>query len=109
MSRVRSIFRARRTLSLCAAAVLWLTFAAPAWACPMCKFASESTARQPRAYMYSVLFMMGMPAVLSTGFGLGFYRLSRKAARMQQESLAAWEDSFASDCLGDEPADEAHK
>jgi LytS/YehU family sensor histidine kinase len=51
----------------------------------MCKLATESASRQPRAYMYSILFMMSMPMMLTSGFGIAFYRLSRKAARMQQE------------------------
>jgi LytS/YehU family sensor histidine kinase len=51
----------------------------------MCKLATESASRQPRAYMYSIIFMMSMPMMLTSGFGIAFYRLSRKAARMQQE------------------------
>ena len=54
----------------------------------MCKLATESTSRQPRAYMYSVLFMMSMPAMLTTGFGIAFYRLSKQATRMQEEERA---------------------
>jgi hypothetical protein len=70
-----------------------LATAAPLSACPMCKLATESASRQPRAYMYSVLFMMSMPAMLTTGFGIAFYRLSRKGARMQQEEA----EDFAAD------------
>jgi hypothetical protein len=55
----------------------------------MCKLATESASRQPKAYMYSILFMMSMPATIMSGFGIAFYRLSRKAARMQQEAAAA--------------------
>ncbi len=73
-----------------AAALVCLATAAPLSACHMCKLATESTSRQPRAYMYSILFMLGMPAMISSGFGIAFYRLSRKAARMQQEAAAAW-------------------
>jgi hypothetical protein len=71
--------------TLGAAALVCLATAAPLSACPMCKLATETTSRQPRAYMYSILFMMSMPAMLTSGFGIAFYRLSRKAARMQQE------------------------
>ena len=48
-------------------------------ACPMCKSANESddTNALPRAYMYSILFMLSVPATLFTGFGIGFYRLSK--------------------------------
>lgn len=28
------------------------------WACPMCKFALETDDPKPRAYMYSILFML---------------------------------------------------
>ncbi len=69
------------------AALLFLATAPPVSACPMCKLASESASRQPRAYMYSVLFMMSMPMMISTGFGIAFYRLSRQAKRMQEAEL----------------------
>jgi hypothetical protein len=59
----------------------------------MCKLANETDARLPMAYMYSILFMLGTPATVLTGFGIGFYRLSRQAARMQQ---AAAEQAVAS-------------
>jgi hypothetical protein len=47
-------------------------------ACPSCKNANETDARRPRAYMYSILFMLGMPATVLTGFGIAFYRMSRR-------------------------------
>lgn len=50
-----------------------------AMACPMCKNATETDDRKPQAYMYSILFMMAVPATIFTGFGITFYRLSRKA------------------------------
>ncbi len=52
----------------------------------MCKLANESDNRLPTAYMYSILFMMGMPATILTGFGISFWRLSRKAVRQQLEA-----------------------
>jgi hypothetical protein len=73
-------------LTIAAGLLVCLATAAPASACPMCKLAAESDARLPKAYMYSILFMMGMPAAVSTGFGVGFWRLSRKAARLQREA-----------------------
>lgn len=59
--------------------------------CPMCKIANESDDRRPKAYMYSILFMLAMPATVFTGFGLSFYRMARKAQQQQQaaEQLAA--------------------
>jgi LytS/YehU family sensor histidine kinase len=70
---------------LVVAVVVSLAMAAPVSACPMCKLATESASRQPRAYMYSILFMMSMPMMLTTGFGIAFYRLSRQANRLRQE------------------------
>jgi hypothetical protein len=72
-----------------AAAVLCLATASPVSACPMCKLAAESAARQPRAYMYSILFMMSMPMMLTTGFGIAFWRLNREANRLREEQLQA--------------------
>jgi hypothetical protein len=57
---------------------------APAVACPYCKFANEekqkgeATNPRPQAYMYSILFMLSMPASLLGAFGYGFYRLWKK-------------------------------
>ncbi|MCA9087633.1 MAG: hypothetical protein KDA90_03250 [Planctomycetaceae bacterium] len=55
----------------------------PLQACPMCKVANEESqdaaaAARPRAYMYSILFMLSMPATIFTFFGVTFYRLSKK-------------------------------
>ena len=47
-------------------------------ACPMCKAAITTSDRRPRAFMYSILFMLAMPATIFTGFSIGFYRLSRR-------------------------------
>lgn len=55
-------------------------------ACPGCKTANETEDRRPRAYMYSILFMLGMPATVFTGFGIAFYRISRRALLEQQHS-----------------------
>ena len=65
------------------------SFVVPAGACPLCKNANETEPNLPKAYMYSILFMLAMPATVFTGFGIGFYRLSRK----QQELLAAEDES----------------
>lgn len=50
----------------------------PAQACPMCKIANEQDALLPRAYMYSILFMMGMMFSLAGGVAFCVYHLSRK-------------------------------
>ena len=49
-----------------------------AQACPMCAEANAADENRPKAYMYSILFMMSMPAIVLTGFGIGLYRLHRK-------------------------------
>ncbi|MEZ6040898.1 MAG: hypothetical protein R3C20_10350 [Planctomycetaceae bacterium] len=61
-------------------------------ACPSCKAANESDSRLPQAYMYSILFMLAMPATVFAGFGISFYRLTRKA-RIQNEQLEAASDA----------------
>lgn len=47
-------------------------------ACPMCAEANKVDKNRPKAYMYSIIFMISMPAIIFTGFGIGFYRLHRK-------------------------------
>ena len=42
------------------ALMMVLAGASDAWACPMCKLALETDDPQPRAYMLSILFMLGM-------------------------------------------------
>lgn len=49
-----------------------------AQACPMCKIANEQDALLPTAYMYSILFMMGMIFSLGGGVGLCVFFISRK-------------------------------
>lgn len=56
-------------------------------ACPNCKLANETESNRPRAYMYSILFMIGMPATIFTGFGLSFYRMVSKARQAELDAL----------------------
>lgn len=56
-----------------------------AMACPNCKLANETESNRPRAYMYSILFMIGMPATIFTGFGISFYRMTRNAQRAAEQ------------------------
>jgi len=79
---------ANRRIRICLAAatifVASVCSTAPVHACPYCKFANEekqkgeATNPRPQAYMYSILFMLSMPASLLTAFGYGFYRLWKK-------------------------------
>ena len=60
-------------------------------ACPGCRTANETDSRRPTAYMYSILFMLGMPATVFSCFGIAFYRMSRREMLAQQEMLASEE------------------
>lgn len=65
-----------------------------AQACPMCQVANEDDTKdvvdaRPRAYMYSILFMLSMPATLLTVFGVTFYRLSQQQTAINEEVIAA--------------------
>ena len=46
-------------------------------ACPMCKNATETDSYQPRAYMYSILFMLAVPATIFGSLGFGLYRMNK--------------------------------
>ena len=78
-----------------ALALLAGSAAAPALACPLCKLANESKQAteeenlRPKAYMYSILFMLSMPAMLTAGFSFFFYR----AWKHGQAALMAAEDA----------------
>ena len=79
---------------LCVAAIGVVVGLGPAstavQACPGCKTANETESRRPRAYMMSILFMLGMPATIVTGFGFAFYRMSRQTpeqAELMQQYL----------------------
>ena len=62
--------------------------APPAQACPMCKIANEQDSRLPQAYMYSILFMMGMIFSIGGGIGFGMYLLSRR----ENAAVDGWQD-----------------
>ncbi|HVJ69709.1 MAG TPA: hypothetical protein VM510_17160 [Caulifigura sp.] len=70
----------RQLAAFCAIAFV-LSAPVPASACPLCKFANESKQaseeenRRPQAYMYSILFMLSMPATLLSAFSFGFWRV----------------------------------
>ncbi len=65
-------------------------------ACPMCSVANENdlnpqAKNRPQAYMYSILFMISMPATIFTGFGITFYRLSKKQQALNEAMLSEYE------------------
>ena len=65
--------------------------AQPAQACPMCKIANEQDSLLPQAYMYSILFMMGMMFTIGGGIGFGMYLLGRK----ENAAIEGWEQGAA--------------
>ena len=75
-------------VSLMFASGILPAFTSTAAACPNCKAANETDSRLPRAYMYSILFMIGMPATIFTGFGLSFYRMTKNAQRVAEAAAA---------------------
>ena len=83
-----------KLLSLASLAICGLSFfAAAAQACPMC---SQSIAEEnllPHAYMYSIIFMLSMPAAVFTGIGTFIFFQFRKAAAALPPSAAV--DDFA--------------
>ena len=55
----------------------------PAHACPACANSIASDETLPRAYMYSILFMLAMPATVFSTFGFLIYRAFKKHAAQQ--------------------------
>src|SRR5690348_3324349 len=60
----------------------------PAQACPSCKTANATDNRLPLAYQASILFMLTVPALMVTGFGVGLYKLNK----VQEQALAEFEN-----------------
>ena len=78
-----------RRILLTAAFLLSLSLVSPGidsvQACPMCRAATKTDDLRPRAYMYSILFMLAVPATVLTSFGIGFYRLSKKQSELLKQ------------------------
>lgn len=91
---------------LIAALAMVLTVSAPvagtALACPMCKAANEEDDAKPQAYMYSILFMLTVPATLVSGVTFSLFKMSRNEADALRE--AGLSDN-SSDGDSDEPLD----
>lgn len=56
-------------------------------ACPSCKNANATDSRLPLAYQASILFMLGVPAIMCSALGFGLYRLNKA----QEEAMQAFE------------------
>ena len=83
---VREVISMKRLLtSMILGLALFGSAATVAQACPMCKYANEAdqpdeTANlRPKAFMYSILFMLSMPPTIFTIFGVSFYRMCQRA------------------------------
>lgn len=89
-----------RRIILAAVLMLGVGLAGPmtqaAQACPMCKVANEQDSMLPTAYMYSILFMMGMMFTIGGGIGFGMYLLGRK----ENVAIENWEQGVADAELG---------
>ncbi|HET6425267.1 MAG TPA: hypothetical protein VFG20_16385 [Planctomycetaceae bacterium] len=60
---------------------VWCAAQSAALACPMCKMALETDDPQPKAYMVSILFMLGMIGSVSTGVGVLAWWINRREQR----------------------------
>lgn len=83
MSSLHSILRFLRPVAL--ALVLLAALVSTAAACPNCKEGMNS--KDPhktniaKGYYYSVLWMLGAPTTILSGWGLAIYRAVKKANR----------------------------
>ena len=71
--------------------VLGLTLAGPlataVQACPNCKIANEESDAKPRAYMYSILFMLAVPGTMVGGMTFGLFMLGRRESQDLERSI----------------------
>ena len=67
-----------RSLKSIAVAIMVLAQSSSAWACPLCKYALETDENQPKAYMISILFMMGMIMTLFSSVGVLLWWVSKQ-------------------------------
>ena len=70
--------RVMRLLRICAVVCGLALLASTAQACPMCNQSIAGQYSLPHAYMYSILFMLAMPAVVFTGIGTAIYLKFRR-------------------------------
>lgn len=68
----------KRTFAVLSTGILFLAHTSSASACPMCKFALETNEAEPRAYMVSILFMMGMITALFSSVAVLLWWVSKQ-------------------------------
>jgi len=99
--------RGIKRLSLLCTALCGLSlFATAAQACPMCSQSISEESLLPHAYMYSILFMLAMPATVFTGFGTLIFLKFRKFNAQQPVGIAG-DDLVTSpaETTGDQPVE----
>jgi hypothetical protein len=69
-----------------------LLSAGEAYACPSCRAANATDKHLPLAYQTSILFMLSVPMMIFSGFGIGLYRLNKaqEAAVAEFENGDVW-------------------
>jgi uncharacterized membrane protein len=65
---------------------VWCMAQSTAVACPMCKIALETDDPQPKAYMVSILFMLGMITSISFGVGVVAWYINRNERKALEEA-----------------------
>ena len=83
MRRIRQLFPTLAVLAIVLAA------GTVAEACPMCAETVAADDNLPKAYMYSILFMLTMPALVFTGFGVAIFRAFKKHEAAQDATLTS--------------------
>lgn len=81
-------FRVWRTAVVFAGVFLasWSAVATDVQACPLCKIANENTDERPRAYMLSILFMLGMMGTVSGSVGGLMWWVNKQERRQLEEA-----------------------
>ncbi|MCA9091859.1 MAG: hypothetical protein KDA68_00100 [Planctomycetaceae bacterium] len=85
----------RRTLIIGLFALLFAGLPArEVYACPSCREANSTHKNLPLAYQTSILFMLSVPMMIFSGFGIGLYRLNKaqEAAVAEFENGDAWSE-----------------
>ena len=77
-------------------ACLWVMPAA-AQACPMCNQSIAEEDLAPHAFMYSIIFMLSMPATVFTGIGTAIYLKFRNNGAAEPNRAAGDELAAADD------------
>ncbi len=82
----------RRAMIVGVFSLLLACSATEARACPSCKNANATDKNLPLAYQTSILFMLAVPMIIFSGFGIGLYRLNQaqEAAVAEFENGDAW-------------------